>query len=172
MTAFAVSQILVGVVFVIALGTFQFRELRHVLWCSVAITILLGTHFFLVDAYTAGALAFTATVRYTVAIYRPSRSWMYFFLVVVVATVAGTFDGLLSVVAGTGSVLTTVATFRSNKALREISMFASLAWILHNLLAGSPAALALEIFFLGSNAVGYYRYFWRKEAAVVVGDAS
>jgi hypothetical protein len=169
-SAFAVSQILVAVVFVIALGTFQFRERKHVLLCCVAITILIGAHFLLVDAYTAGVLAFIASVRYTIAIYSRSRSWMYLFLVVVVAMVAGTYDGLLSVLAGTGSILTTLATFKSNKALREISLLASVVWILHNLMAGSPAAFVLEIFFLGSNLVGYYRYFWKKPAVAALAD--
>jgi len=40
-------------------------------------------------------------------------------------------------------------------------MIGTLVWIGHNALAGSPAAAVLETFFLGSNLVGYYRYYLR-----------
>ena len=56
--------------------------------------------------------------------------------------------------------------FRGNQGFREISMLASVVWIAHNVLAGSPGAIALEVFFAVSNVVGYYRYFWRKRVAV------
>jgi hypothetical protein len=166
-TAFLISQILVAVVFVIALATFQFRQRKHVLLCCVAITILLGTHFLLLDARTAGLLALIASVRYVVAIRSRSQWWVVAFLFVVAVTTVLTYDGTLSLLAGAGSVFTTMATFQSNKALREISMLASVVWILHNLVAGSPGAFALEVFFLASNVVGYWRYFLRKGAVVI-----
>ena len=42
MTDFLISQLLVGVVFVISVVTFQFRRRKHVLLCCVAITFLMA----------------------------------------------------------------------------------------------------------------------------------
>jgi hypothetical protein len=96
-----------------------------------------------------------------VAIYWQSRRLLYSFLFLVVASTAGTYAGPLSLVAGAGSTLTTFASFRGNQQFRQISMLASMVWIVHNVLAGSPGAIALEVFFVLSNVVGYYRYFLR-----------
>ena len=63
-------------------------------------------------------------------------------------------------------MLTTIASFRSNQELRRIGMVASVVWIVHNILVAS-AAIVLEVFFLGRNLVGYYRYFLRKGDEVV-----
>lgn len=166
MTAFALSQILIGIVFVISAATFQFRRREHVLVCYVAVTILLSGHFWLLDTDTAALLAGIASVRYLIAIYSQSPGFLYLFLFSVLASAIATFSGPLSVLAGTGSVLTTVASFRGDQGLRQVGMLGSVVWIAHNALAGSPGAVALEVFFLLSNLVGYYRYYVRKKIEV------
>lgn len=40
-------------------------------------------------------------------------------------------------------------------------------WIIHNYLAGSPGAVLMEIFFLSSNIVGYFRYYIRPRKQVL-----
>jgi hypothetical protein len=40
-------------------------------------------------------------------------------------------------------------------------------WIIHNLLAGSPGAVILEIFFASSNIIGYYRFYIRPPKQVL-----
>ncbi len=49
----------------------------------------------------------------------------------------------------------------SDKRFRELMMLGIAIWIVHNILAGSPGAVVLETFFLGSNLVGYYRFYRR-----------
>ena len=52
----------------------------------------------------------------------------------------------------------------TDKTFRRLMMIASVVWLGHNLLAGSPAALILEAVFLGSNLVAYYRFYLRQPA--------
>ena len=165
MTDFLISQVLIGVVFVISVVTFQFRRRKQVLLCCVAITLLMAVHFLLLDAQTAALLALIASVRYFIAIYWQSNRLLYCFLFLILASTLGTYAGPLSVLAGAGSTLSTIALFRGNQGFREFMMAASAIWIIHNVLAGSPGAIALEVFFLISNVVGYYRFFWNKGAA-------
>ncbi len=166
MTAFAVSQILVGAAFVFALIAFQFRRREHVLVCWIVLTALSAVHFLLLNARTAALLTSIASVRYFIVIFRQSNGLLYAFLVVAAASTAATYAGPMSLLAGTASVLHTIASFRGNRGLRQINMLASCVWIVHNTLAGSPAAVMLDVFFLSSNIVGYYRYFWRQGADV------
>jgi hypothetical protein len=171
---FLLSQLLVGVVFVFDLASFQFREKRHVLGCLVFSASLMGVHFYLVEAYTASALGFIAALRFFTAMFTTSRWLLALFLGLVLGSAVLSFDGLVSVLATTGAIITTTASFlASDRRFRELMVLGTLVWIAHNVLAGSPGAVVLEIFFLGSNMVGYYRFYLRRPRAVTsAGDDS
>jgi hypothetical protein len=47
-------------------------------------------------------------------------------------------------------------------------MVATIAWLAHNAIIGSPAAVVLEIFFLGSNILGYWRYYIRTSEQIEI----
>ena len=167
MSDFLLSQLLVGVVFVFDLASFQFREKRHVLACLVFSASLMGVHFYLVEAYTASALGFIAALRFLTAMFTTSRWLLALFLGLVLGNAVLSFDGLVSVLATTGALITTTASFlASDKRFRELMVVGTAVWIVHNALAGSPGAVALEIFFMGSNMVGYYRFYLRRPRAV------
>ena len=53
MSDFVLSQVLIGVVFVIDLASFQFRNRRHVLACLSTAAFLIGVHFVLLETWTA-----------------------------------------------------------------------------------------------------------------------
>ncbi len=162
MSDFLLSQLLVGVVFCFDMASFQFREKRHVMTCLVFSALLLGIHFALVGAQTAAVLGLIAAARFFVAIFSHARWLLYLFLSLVIANGVLSYAGLLTVLATVGALITTIAAFMStDRKFREYMMIGTLVWIGHNALAGSPAAAVLETFFLGSNLVGYYRYYLR-----------
>ena len=35
-------------------------------------------------------------------------------------------------------------------------------WLIHNILAGTPMAVLMEILFITSNLVGYYRFYMKR----------
>jgi hypothetical protein len=163
---FLLSQLLVGVVLVFDLASFQFREKRHVLACLVFSAFFMGWHFYLVEAYTAAALGFIAACRFLTAIFTHSRWLLALFLSLVFANAVWSYVGLITVLATTGAAITTTASFlASDKRFRELMMLGIAVWIVHNLLVGSPGAVALEAFFLCSNLLGYYRFYLRKRPA-------
>ena len=162
MSDFALSQILVGVAFLFDMASFQFREKRHVLACLVTSAALLGWHFYLIEAYTAAVLGFIAAARFLTAIFTHSRWLLGLFLALVFANAFLSFNGIVTVLATTGAVITTTASFlASDRHFRLLMMVGIAVWIVHNALVGSPGAVALECFFLGSNLVGYYRFYIR-----------
>lgn len=162
MSDYVLSQALVAVVFVFDLASFQFRDKRLVLVCLAFSALLLGGHFYLVEAYTGAVLGFVAAARFITAIFTSAR-WLYFvFLSLVLINGVLSYVGLTTVLATIGSLLSTTAAFSgTDRRFRQGMMLASLFWIVHNILVGSPGAVILETFFLGSNLVGYYRYYWR-----------
>ena len=162
MSDFVLSQLLVGVALVFDLASFQFREKRRVLACLVFSALLLGWHFYLVEAYTASVLGFIAALRFLTAIITHSRWLLGFFLALVLINAVVSYAGLVTVLATVGAAITTTASFlASDKRFRELMMVGIAVWIVHNAIAGSPAAVALETFFLGSNLLGYYRFYLR-----------
>ncbi len=66
-------------------------------------------------------------------------------------------DGLVSFV---GSTIQTIATFsHSDQRLRLMMLVGISLWLINDLLIGSPMAALMELTFLCSNLVGYYRYY-------------
>ncbi len=173
MSAFLLSQLLVGVVFFFDLASFQFREKRKVLGCLVFSALLMGIHFYLVEAYTAAVLGFIAAARFLTAMFTTSRWLLALFLGLVFCNAVISFAGLTTLLATLGATVTTTASFlASDRRFRELMAFGIVIWIVHNTLVGSPGAVALETFFLGSNLVGYYRFYLRRPQAVPAEQAT
>ncbi len=162
MSPFLLSQVLVGVVFLFALASFQFRDKRHVLICLACSAAMLGVHFYLVEACTAAALGVIAAIRFLTAVVTTSRWLLALFLMLVMANAVISYAGLTTVLATVATTTTTTASFlAADKRFRELMAVGSLFWIVHNVLVGSPGAVVLEGFFLCSNLVGYYRFHLR-----------
>ncbi len=77
-----------------------------------------------------------------------------------------TFDGVEDIFSVLAGALGTIGVFqKSDRNLRIICGFGTIGIIIHNILIWTPAGIALEVFFLGSNVVSYYRFYLRKSSA-------
>lgn len=162
LSSFAISQILVVVAACFDIASFQYRSRKAILACLAISSILIGSHFFLLAKVTAGSCSLLTAARFLIAYRSSNRIWMWFFLAVVTAVFAITYEAPLNILPFVGSMMGTIGSFQHNdKTLRRCVMFATSAWLLHNLLIWSPAAFALESAFLASNLVGYWRYYIR-----------
>jgi len=162
MSTFLLSQILIGIAFCFDLLSFQFKDRRHILLCFVCASLLIGVHFLLLDHVTAALLIFIAMSRFLTSYYTTKRRWMYLFLFITVAAFLLTYEKNISILAFAAGIFGTWASFQPlDRNLRLGMMIGTSLWIVHNVFAGSPAAVLLECFFLGSNFVGYYRFYLR-----------
>lgn len=57
---------------------------------------------------------------------------------------------------------------RDDKRLRELMFIGSGCWLLNNILLGSPMAVLMESVFIGSNLLGYYRFYLRRKGSAPV----
>lgn len=162
MSLFALSQILIGIAICSDIISFQFKERVHIVRCLLISCILISLHFVCLEHWTAACLGLVAAGRLITSLFSTSKIFLGFFLGVTLVVSTLTYEGLLSVLGCTAAFFGTVASFsKEDKLLRQLMSICTSIWIIHNYLAGSPGAVLMEIFFLGSNLVGYFRYYIR-----------
>jgi hypothetical protein len=167
MSLFVISQMLIGVAVCSDIVSFQFKERVHIVGCLIVSCIFISLHFMCLGHWTAACLALVAAGRFITSLFSTSKIFLGIFIGVSVVLSALTYEGLLSVLGCTGAIMSTVASFsREDKLLRQLMFLSTGIWIIHNYLAGSPGAVLMEFFFLGSNLVGYFRYYSRPQKQI------
>ncbi|BHH84946.1 YgjV family protein [Desulforhopalus sp. 52FAK] len=168
MSPFVISQILVGLALCTDILSFQFKERKHIVSCLLVSCLLISSHFMILGHWTAAGLGCIAALRFTTSIFSTSRYFMYLFIAATWVVSLLTFQGLLSIIGCVAGTVGTMGSFcKEDKNLRQLMFGATLLWITHNYLAGSPGAVILEIFFASSNIFGYYRFYIRPQKQVL-----
>lgn len=162
--AFLISQCLIGFAFVSDLISFQFKVREKVLVFIVISCFFIATHLVLLNEYTGAILIYIAMVRYITSIYTTDQRLMYFFLFLIFIGTYFTYERWIDLLALLSNILFNFAAFeKTDKRLRLTMMSGTSLWIVYNILIFSPAGIALEVNFLLSNIVGYYRFYIRKK---------
>lgn len=160
MSTFVLSQILIGIVFLFDVASFQFKKRERTLACLTVAASFLAIHFFLLGATTAGFLVAISAARFLISIFTTNVWVKYACLTAIVAFGLYTFDGVEDIFALFASSIGTFAAFQKDeRLLRILMMFGTSSYIIHNLLIWTPAGIAIEIFFLTSNLISYYRFY-------------
>ncbi|MFH4763229.1 YgjV family protein [Vibrio alginolyticus] len=160
MSVFLWSQILIAIAIVLDLISFQFKQRQKIVCCLCISGILISGHFVLLEKWTAASLMLLASVRYFASIFTTSRRWMFLFLTSALIITVLTFVDLINLISFGGTLFqTTAAFYKSDQRLRQLMIVGTFLWLIHNYLAGSPTAVLMELLFLGSNIIGYYRYY-------------
>ena len=163
MSLFALSQILAFIAIGFDLLSFQFKERRQIIACLIVSCLLIAVHFALLGHWTAMGLGGLAAIRFIVSYHTTSKKMMAVFIAASLLIAITTFHGLLSVLSCLGSVFGTVGSFcKEDKQLRQALLVGTSLWLVHNWLAGTPTAVLMEALFIGSNLLGYYRYYYRR----------
>ncbi|MEY2689637.1 MAG: hypothetical protein RL375_3836 [Pseudomonadota bacterium] len=162
MSDFWLSQALIAVAIVFDLLSFQFKQRARILACLVVAGILITSHFVLLERWTAAGLMVIATTRFFVGIFSTATALKFVFAAAALAVGVATYAGIASILSCTGSLIQTFGAFSADdKRLRQLMMLGTGFWLCHNALVGSPAAVLMEVLFLSSNVVGYYRHYIR-----------
>ncbi|PTP06445.1 hypothetical protein CWO17_09535 [Vibrio sp. 10N.286.45.A3] len=168
MSAFYLSQVLVAIAICFDLLSFQFKERKKIVTCLFFAGVLISSHFILLEQWTAASLmtiATIATIRYLTSVFSTSSKFKYLFCSMSVVATAVTYSGLTSVLSCFASVFQTFAAFnKDDRRLRELMIIGTSFWLVHNYLVGSPTAVLMEALFICSNLVGYYRFYFKKNA--------
>lgn len=163
MSLFAISQCLVVIAIGFDLLSFQFKERKRIIACLIISCLLIAVHFALLGHWTATGLGVLAAMRFIASYCTTSKKVMALFIAASLVIAATTFHGVLSMLSGLGSIFGTIGSFcEDDKRLRQALLVATSLWLVHNILAGTPTAVLMEALFIGSNLLGYYRYYYRR----------
>lgn len=152
----------VGVVaFLVGITTFFNRDERRFRLQLALYSSIIGVHFFLMGASTAGMSAELNAIRSVVAT-RTRNLWvMVLFIVLTLVLGVGELQHPLEVLPIVGTIASTWALFRCRGLTTRCVMWCSTAcWVIHNLWLGSLGGSLIEGSFLlvnGYNIVRFYR---------------
>ena len=158
MSTFFLSQCVAALAFAAGLAAYQGRTRRQILGRWSLAAGLNAAHFALLGVPGATTLAAITSVRFLVAAYVADRRVMLVFLALATAGFLLTYIHPFGFLALGATLLGTWASFQPRAGTVRIAfaVCASL-WFVHNLLAGSPVAALMEVAFLASNALGWWR---------------
>ncbi len=160
MSAFLLSQILVAIAICFDILSFQLKKRTHIVLCLSLAGIFISSHFLLLEKWTAAVLMMIAVTRYLSSYFTTSKKIMGLFVSASFVSSVLTFQGLLSIISCMGSIFQTLGAFcNDDKQLRQLMIIGTLFWLIHNIMAASPGAVVMEVLFLTSNLIGYYRFY-------------
>mgnify|MGYP002039568312 CR=1 FL=1 len=160
MSDFAVSQIFAGVAFVAGFASVQFKSRRAILLALIVSTAFNGIHFLFLDRPGPGALMFLTGTRYIAAIVTTDSRARLFFLAVTATAFAYSFESWMSTVALCGTLVGTYGSFEpTDRRVRLFFMAGNICWLIHNSLVWTPVGIIMEITFLISSIIGYWRHY-------------
>ena len=162
-TTFIISQILGGLAFIFDFASFQFKKREHIILALFVSSVLIGTHFVLLDQIAAALIIFISSIRFATSYKSTSQKIMLVFLIANLVVFIFTYEQWVNILALIATTFITYGNFRKDdKSLRLIVMAGTCCWIIHNTIIFTPALIAVEVFFLASNLLGYYRHYIRK----------
>src|SRR5690606_12652514 len=120
--------------------------------------LLNACHFAVLAQYQAAFFVGLTSVRFLVAAFSPRARWMYVFLILSSMLFFISYASPLNLLPYLAAIVGTIGSFQKKVILVRILMaVGASAWIVHNLLVGSPVAVLMELAFLSSNLIGYIR---------------
>ncbi|WP_286235381.1 YgjV family protein [Thalassotalea sediminis] len=160
MPDFLLSQILVTFTLAIECYAMQLKNKDRILALLSLSCLFNGIHYLLLDQPTAGYIFLFSSVRFLISI-KWKLQWMAAAsLCVSLFITIYSYIGFLSILGFFATVFITTGSFSKNdKFLRLMMILGGSLWLLHNIILWTPVGILVEIIFVGSSAIGYYRYY-------------
>ncbi|SEL72439.1 inner membrane protein [Colwellia chukchiensis] len=160
MTAFFLSQLLVTITLIIESFAMQLKNKNYILAALSVSCFFNAWHYLLLEQPTAGYIFLFSSIRFLVSIKWKSQWISVASLSLSLLITISTYIGVLSIIGFIATVFITVGSFSKNdKFLRLMMIAGGSLWLLHNLLLWTPVGIMVEVIFVGSSAIGYYRYY-------------
>ncbi len=160
MPEFLLSQLLVSITLAIECFAMQLKNKNHILALLSISCLFNGFHYLLLDQPTAGYIFLFSSIRFLISI-KWKFQWMAAAsLCVSLFITIYSYIGFLSVLGFVATVFITTGSFSTNdKFLRIMMILGGTIWLVHNAILWSPVGILVEVVFVGSGVVGYYRYY-------------
>ena len=159
MNDFLLSQVIAAVAFACGAISFQYRSRRAMLFWFTASALGNAGHFLILHVWTAVILYLILGARSFVSAFTTNRMWMYLFMGLALMAFVYTYENHLSWLALLATLLATYGSFQAViQRARVLFMLAALTWLAHNIMVGTPVATLMQVMFLTSGIIGYWRF--------------
>jgi|GEM_PF-2503030 len=167
---FAFSQFLGLLGLIFDSGSAQFKK-RYQIFSAMGVgALFIAAHFYVLEQYTAAAMFGIAAARHFIAIRFRSRYLYMCFVLCALGFVVLTYSSYLSLVSGLANILMVSGSFsNTQKNMRLLLMAGAFVWLINNVIIFSPVAILLEVVFIVSGSIGYYRYVYKSQKLGCVG---
>jgi len=132
---------------------------KIVIYIFTIVSFIWTALFVSIGSYTAGALVFVTGVRMAMCRRYFGNYWLTtFFVLVYIGLSVITYETIKDIFPVIGSILGTISFMHFRKIeMRLVLIVASLAWAIHNYMAGFISATLYESVAMGINAFTIYR---------------
>ena len=163
-TAFIVSQILVWIAIVTDFVSFQFKDRKKVLiWLTISST-LITIHYLLLGQINAFFLLTISTFSFLVSAFTHDKRVMYLFFLFYLLPVVLNYQEASDLFIFVWLYIILFAKFQKNdKYIRLWIMLWITFVIAYNIVIFTPMWVLLEVLFLGSNVIWFYKHYLRGE---------
>lgn len=159
MSAYWIAQTIGIVAFFIGITTFLHRNDRNFRAQLAVYSSIIGIHFFLLGANSAGISAIMNTFRTAVSMYTRNVIVMYIFIVVIMALGLYNLKQPIEILPIIGTTISTWALFKTQGLkTRYIFWCATFCWAIHNIWVGSIGGSLIECSFLLMNGSQIIRF--------------
>ena len=161
---FIISQVFALIALILSVLSFQFKDRKYILFCLIISALCIALQYVFLERYVWAALVAIGFIRYLVSYYYPKPFLIPFFVFGFWILTWVFWKDYYDILPFLSASTNTIGAFQKNdKYLRIIMLFGSPLLILYYFLIVSPVWILLELMFLGSNLIGYYRYYIRKK---------
>jgi len=157
--SFILSQLLAAAAFGCGIYAFFRRDRSTMLLFWFLSAFLNSCHFALLGQLEAAAFVGLSAMRFLVAAKYRRPFWLWFFLLVSCGVFIVSYQSPLNALPFLAAIVGTVGSFQQRVNVVRLCMaVGASAWIVHNILVGSPMAALMEIAFLSSNLLGFLKH--------------
>ncbi len=161
-------QIFVQSIAILAVGlfslSFQTKTRKNILLFQLVSFVAWFIHFYLLSAWTGAALIVVNTVITTFFLFKDQKKWIdnrtFLLLAIVVLAIitALTWQAYFSIFAFFALISITIAKWQNNpNSIRQISIVASVFWIIYDAFVGSYGGIISEAIIITSACIGLMR---------------
>jgi hypothetical protein len=160
MPDFLLSQLLVTFTLAIECFAMQLKEKNRILALLSLSCLFNGFHYLLLEQPTAGYIFLFSSIRFLISI-----KWKFQWMAVASLCISlficiYTYVGFLSILGFIATIFITTGSFSTNdKFLRIMMILGGTLWLIHNVILWTPVGILVEVVFVASSAVGFYRYY-------------
>ncbi|WP_191117471.1 YgjV family protein [Vibrio campbellii] len=160
MSLFIISQTLVGLSAILDVISFQIKNRTIILSLLCISSLLISAHFAILNQWTAAFMLLIGACRFLTGIFTYNIKTEYTFYFLTFITTVLSFENSLSIIACIASLLHTRASFSNHdKTMRVLMILGTGAWLFHDIFIGSPVAVLVDVLFIFSGLLGYYRIY-------------